>query len=127
MILTVEADGNQRYLNLPQEFLDQVGWKVGDTIIWANTNGQWTMTKKEFNMFDVEQEIHKCWTATEALQLLIDNYHELTEDQILNLLIGYKEHYELRFHTLWNTFEQALKAQHQAKANPSDFKINIPT
>ncbi len=127
MILTVEADGDQRYINLPQEFLDQVGWKVGDTIIWAKKIGEWTMTKKEFNMFDVEQEIHKCWAITEALQVLLDYYHDLTEDQRLNLLIGYIEYYELRFNNLWNAFEQALKAQHQAKASPSDFKINIPT
>ncbi len=35
-------------LPLPQDFLDQQGWKEGDTLAWKdNNNGSWSLSKVE--------------------------------------------------------------------------------
>jgi hypothetical protein len=35
-------------LPLPQDFLDQQGWREGDTLDWKeNDNGSWTLSKVE--------------------------------------------------------------------------------
>lgn len=54
--ITVEEDPETGDLVIPfsDEMLAEVGWKSGDTLIWTdNTNGSWTLTKKE-----IENEIH---------------------------------------------------------------------
>lgn len=53
--ITVEEDPETGELILPfsDELMDQLGWKIGDTIIWTDLkDGSWTLTKKE------ENEIH---------------------------------------------------------------------
>ena len=53
--ITVEEDPatGELILPFPDDMLEQVGWKEGDTLIWTvNENGSWTLTKKE------ENEIH---------------------------------------------------------------------
>ena len=49
MIVTLEHDENgDLILPLTDELCDELGWKTGDTIEWADNNdGSWTMTKKE--------------------------------------------------------------------------------
>jgi uncharacterized membrane protein (UPF0127 family) len=49
---TVEVlkDGKTEELviELPVDLLNQVGWDVGDTLIWKElTNGNWSIKKKE--------------------------------------------------------------------------------
>ena len=50
-IVTVEEadDGSgDIVLPLPQDFLDQQGWKEGDTLDWKdNEDGSWTLSKVE--------------------------------------------------------------------------------
>lgn len=58
--------------------------------------------------FDLEQEIMKCWKITEDIELFYGNLDHLDEDQQMNLLLGLKELYELRFQKLWNTFEECV-------------------
>ena len=44
--ITLEEDGEDLVMPLPQELLDQVGWLPGDTLNWQNEdNGTWTLTK----------------------------------------------------------------------------------
>ena len=53
--ITVEEDPETGELILPfsDELMDQLGWKIGDTIIWTDLkDGSWKLTKKE------ENEIH---------------------------------------------------------------------
>lgn len=53
MIITLETDPETGDLILPldDEFLKEVGWKVGDVIEWIdNKDGSWTMRKKETKM-----------------------------------------------------------------------------
>ena len=50
------------FIILPDEALNQVGWKSGDVIEWIdNGDGSWTLKKKE-------PEDEKVWVMVEALQ-----------------------------------------------------------
>jgi hypothetical protein len=46
--ITLEEDPEtgELILPFPEDFLDQVGWKEGDTLLWEDAgNGSWTLTK----------------------------------------------------------------------------------
>jgi hypothetical protein len=48
--ITLEEDPEtgELILPFPPDFLEQVGWKEGDTLVWKDEgNGAWSMTKKE--------------------------------------------------------------------------------
>ena len=52
----------EHFIILPDEALNQVGWKPGDVIEWIdNGDGSWTLKKKE-------PEDEKVWVMVEALQ-----------------------------------------------------------
>jgi hypothetical protein len=57
--------------------------------------------------FDFEQQIQKCWLVTDDIYELAEGVleHDLTTDQITNVLFGMKEMYELKFNKLWDLFE----------------------
>ena len=45
--LTVDEDG---ILNLPDELLEETGWKEGDTLEWIpNDDGSFTLVKRNWN------------------------------------------------------------------------------
>lgn len=45
--VTVEQDGEDLILPLPQDMLDAVGWKPNDTLVWTdNQDGSWSLNKK---------------------------------------------------------------------------------
>ena len=47
--LTVDKDG---ILPLPQDLLDEVGWREGDTINWVdNKDGTWSLIKEDLTNF----------------------------------------------------------------------------
>jgi hypothetical protein len=48
-IVEVQQDGKTKelYIEFPPDCLNQVGWDVGDTVIWEELpNGNWSLTKK---------------------------------------------------------------------------------
>jgi hypothetical protein len=57
--------------------------------------------------FDFEQQIMDCWKVTDEINTTAEGIieHDLTADQISNILIGLKELYELKFNKLWDCFE----------------------
>lgn len=61
--------------------------------------------------FDLEQHIMHCWNVTDDLEVLNEAVLErnLSQDEISNILMGMKGLYHLKFETLFETFEQALK------------------
>jgi len=61
--------------------------------------------------FDLEQNIMQCWNVTDDIQLLLDMYDEMDEDQMMNYLIGIKQMYQMKFERLWNNFESCIRAQ----------------
>ena len=57
--------------------------------------------------FDFESQITKCWTVTDDIYDLAEAIleHDLSKDQITNVLFGMKETNEIRFNKLWDLFE----------------------
>ena len=48
--VTVEEDGDDFILPLPDDLLEQAGWKIGDTLVWdVRPNGRIFLSKKEEN------------------------------------------------------------------------------
>lgn len=65
---------------------------------------------KSPDRFDLEQQILDCWRVVDDLKTLGDVYdREHTEDQVLNILIGVTELYDLKFNKLFETFEACIK------------------
>ena len=58
--------------------------------------------------FDFEQQIMECWKITDDIKSIIEGIdeHDLTSDQVLAILSGLKELYEMKFNKLWDCFEQ---------------------
>ena len=51
-IIEVQENGKTKelFIEFPQDALDQVGWDIGDTLIWEEIDhGAWQLTKKENN------------------------------------------------------------------------------
>jgi hypothetical protein len=63
---------------------------------------------KEKDRFDFEQEIMGAWNIIEDLKCLLDGWDTLTEDKKMNIIIGLVDLYDLRFDTLFKTFEQLI-------------------
>ena len=61
-----------------------------------------------FDRFDFEQQIMECWKITDDIKSTIEGIdtHDLTSDQVLAILSGLKELYEMKFNKLWDCFEQ---------------------
>lgn len=72
--------------------------------------------------FDLEQNIMECWNVTSDIDILIENYDSMSEDSILNILIGMKEMYQLRFDKMFRSFEDLLQEQ---KKYRDAYKITV--
>ena len=83
-------------------------------------------TLEKVHYFDLEQQIMECWNVCSDIQTLIDNDEVLNDaDRRLNLLIGLKEMYELKFDRMFNTFEEVVHDWHTQKKewpNPTERK-----
>jgi hypothetical protein len=92
---------------------------------------------KPFNRFDMEQQIMNCWNICEDLDTLMEGVLErdMSQDRITNALLGMKELYQLKFETLWESFEAMTSEAHQAKQYhyaytnyvPADDNMNTTT
>lgn len=67
------------------------------------------------HQFDLEQEILDCWGITDDLQTLIDRYDTMSEDDKLNVLIGLKTLYHMKFERTFETFEKLIREQYLEK------------
>ncbi len=47
LIVQYDPDTGDHFIEFPQNLLDSVGWKEGDTINWeSGENGSWILSKK---------------------------------------------------------------------------------
>ncbi|WP_367971641.1 hypothetical protein RJD38_14995 [Vibrio scophthalmi] len=48
MIVTIKVtDEGEHYFEIPDEYLDELGWQAGDSVIWTqNEDGSFSLTKK---------------------------------------------------------------------------------
>lgn len=68
--------------------------------------------KNNIDRFDLEQNIMKCWSVTEDVQLLYENVMEnddLSKDDIANALLGIHQLYEMKFNKLFENFETLIR------------------
>ena len=61
--------------------------------------------------FDLEQNIMQCWNVCDDIQLMLDRWDDLDEDQKQNFLIGLKQMYQMKFERLWDNFESCVRTQ----------------
>jgi bifunctional DNA-binding transcriptional regulator/antitoxin component of YhaV-PrlF toxin-antitoxin module len=46
--VTVQQSDEDYYIELPPEIWDELGWQVGDTVIWTDQkDGSWVIRKKD--------------------------------------------------------------------------------
>ena len=69
------------------------------------------MMNKQKDRFDLEQEIMGAWHIIDDLRTLLDSWDTLTEDKRLNILIGVADLYDMKFDTMFKTFERLIADQ----------------
>lgn len=80
------------------------------------------MNSKVDKIFDLEQQIMQCWNMVDDVDML---YYHLgddpkfiglsaeAEDEMMNLLLGLKSIYDLKFQRMWKTFEDVCAEYHK--------------
>jgi hypothetical protein len=60
--------------------------------------------------FDLEQHIMNCWNVCEDIKAVIKMHdiRNMSEDELLNVMIGLEALYQLKFETLFNVFEKMI-------------------
>lgn len=90
MIVTIEEDPTtgDLYLPIDDSVMDEMGWCVGDTIVWSeNPDGSWSITKKEDRLDPVSEAVAQLWEL--GLQLKEENKKLRKElDDFKQLFIG---------------------------------------
>jgi hypothetical protein len=61
--------------------------------------------------FDLEQNIMQCWNVCDDIQLMLDSWDNLDEDQKQNYLIGLKQMYQMKFERCWDNFETCVRTR----------------
>lgn len=61
--------------------------------------------------FDFEQGIMNCWNIVEDIKLIsqMNDIRELSEDELMNALLGLETLYQMKFEILFNGFERMVK------------------
>jgi len=71
--------------------------------------------KHPIDHFDIEQGIHRTWSIVDDIKDIYYAMEDMTEDELMNALIGLAELSDVRFKNLWETYEQYLSNMHQQK------------
>ncbi len=58
--------------------------------------------------FDLEQKIMEAWHTVDDLRVLVERSEYMNEDQMFSALHGLQIFADMRFDSLWNTFEQCI-------------------
>lgn len=67
--------------------------------------------------FDLEQEIMNCWHVVDDIDTVLTIVENGDEDRTMNVLIGLKELYSVKFEKLFDTFEKYLKEKANVETN----------
>jgi hypothetical protein len=81
---------------------------------------------KAKDRFDLEQEIMNCWNVTNDINSVAHFVGGIVldpkdQDAILNMLLGMKQLYEVKFGVLFETFEELV---HAGELNVNSKKFN---
>ena len=69
-------------------------------------------TLESINRFDLEQEILNGWSVVDDIKTFSWKFSDsgpMSEDEVLNFMIGLEAIYQAKFEKLFNTFEQCIK------------------
>jgi hypothetical protein len=85
---------------------------------------------KPYDRFDLEQEIMNCWHVTNDIDSVAKFVGEVEldpkdQDAILNMLLGMKQLYEVKFQTMFEVFEALVHAG-ELNAKSKKFKWDVP-
>lgn len=61
------------------------------------------------NRFDLEEEINELSSFTKKLDILSNSIHDLTQDQVINIINGISLLLTLQQNKLFDTMQQAFK------------------
>lgn len=73
-------------------------------------------------IFDLEQQIMQCWNVVDDIKLLYNHFGDnprfegldpTAEDEMMNLLLGLESIYQVKFDTLFRTFEKVTQEFHR--------------
>ena len=80
------------------------------------------MDKQAELMFTLEESITNMGCITDDIQTFFDAHdrQRLTDDQVLNMLIGMRELHRHRYNKLWDTFEEVMKLYKHWKDKEED-------
>ena len=88
--VTIERDGEDFILPLPDDLMAEVGWKIGDTVRWKdNGDGTWSIHKIEdqLDLFDEKDEA--------VLALMKENQRLKSEvEHLTSVITEYKNTYD---------------------------------
>ena len=70
----------------------------------------------KLDRFELEQQMMNCWNITTDLETLSNfvgdsDIEPVTKDKLLNMLIGTRELYDLKFSQMLDTFSQLVHAR----------------
>ena len=85
---------------------------------------------KPKDRFDLEQEIMNCWKVTNDIDSVAHfvgqiNIDAKDQDALLNMLLGMKQLYDVKFEILFETFEELIRAG-ELNANLKKFNWQWP-
>lgn len=75
------------------------------------------VSRKTHVLYDIEEQIIKCWDINSDLDLLSEEYNR--DDELCNQIQGIKNVYDMRFQKLWNLYEEAVKVNFENRDNNS--------
>jgi hypothetical protein len=80
-------------------------------------------------IFDLEQQIMECWNVTRDIELvtrhLVDHSDGYSDDDLMNKYLAIKDLYEIKFDTMWRTFEDVCKEYHERGKIRSDYGDDV--
>ena len=74
------------------------------------------------SIFDLEQQIVECWNVVDDIDMLYHHFGDnprfsgmdaKAEDEMMNLLLGVKSMYSLKFQRMWDTYEIVCREYHK--------------
>lgn len=74
------------------------------------------------SIFDLERQIMECWGVVDDIDMLYYHFGDnprfagldaKEEDEMMNLMLGLKSLYALKFQRMWDTFEGVCREHHK--------------
>lgn len=59
--------------------------------------------------FELEENIMNLWSDIDQMDLYLESWDGLTEDQQINVLIGHRELLRMRIETVFKSFEEYVR------------------